>query len=429
MLARSLSLEDFGAVNTGIAVVGFSLMGTTLGLPDVGSRDVAVAPSDAREIAGRVLTGRLCALAIFAPLVGLPVVALGLASPVLVVTTLVMTLCLAVSADWLLRGFDRMPAVATSASLGGLTVLAGSVILVPRFPSPAAALGVFTAGELVASAWTWRSTGVDRLPPIDLRGTRTMLRRSWPVGISAFLVYSYYANLDTILLAATRSTQEAGLYSAPYRLFLAVNVVGTFAAYAVFPQIARNVAAQKDSDAIRLLRATLPVLCAYGLVVLGVAELVGAQLLGELFGRRFHSMATVLVLLCLAVPWYTVGFPVGYALIARERNRRFLLGAGLAGGVNLLLDAVLIPSFGPIGAATATVVALMLGSVAWLGAHGFIDRRLLPIGALLLLASAMAVTAVVFPITAQIVGASTVVLAVLSMLVHVLRTSRHLSTE
>ena len=132
---------------------------------------------------------------------------------------------------------------------------------------------------------------------------RHAVRRSWPVGLAAFIVYSYYANLDTIILSVARSAAEAGLYSAPYRTFLTINVVGTFAAYAYLPLVARG-----DHD--RLFEG-LRGLFAYGLIALGTSEVAGELVLGLLFGERFESVGTAFIILCIAVPWYVVAFPVG----------------------------------------------------------------------------------------------------------------------
>lgn len=380
VLARALSLEDFGLVNVGIAIAGILFVACGLGLPETGSRDASVAPGRSQEIAERVLTGRLIVLAgssatllacvaIFArhdlPAVGLVVA---------------MAAALAISVEWLLRGLERMGAVATANSVGGAVVLAGAALVVVAKPTAEAALAVFVAGDLTVALLTLRSAPLRRVPRPRVAGLGTVVRRSWPLGASALVVYSYYANLDTIVLSVTRSAAEAGLYSAPYRLFLAFTVVGTFAAYALLPRIARAVAAGPAEDAREMaaLRRALVPLAGYGLVVLGVVELAGDDLLIVLFGPDFSGQSDVFATLCLSLPWYVVSFPVGYALIARDANGRFLAGAAAAGGLNLVLNLALIPRFGPIGAAAATTIALTAGSVVWLGAHGMLHRAAAP---------------------------------------------------
>lgn len=409
VLARALSLEDYGLVNVGIAIGGILFVACGLGLPETGSRDASVAPSRAPEIADRVLGGRLLVLAALS-LVALAVVLVAAPDDVLVVALgAAMALALALSVEWLLRGLERMGSVAVANAGGGAVVLAGAVLITATQPTAVSALAIFVVGELTVAVLTLRAARLPRLPRPRIRGLREAARRSWPLGASALVIYSYYANVDTILLSVTRSAEEAGLYSAPYRLFLALNVLGTFAAYALLPRIARAVKAGAAAEAIAmagLQRALVP-LAGYGLFVLGAVELAGEEVLRLLFGASFGGQHDVFVVLCLAVPWYTVAFPVGYALIARDANRRFFAGAAVAGSLNLALNAALIPLFGPIGAAVATAAALVAGSAVWLGSHGMLTRATAPLIALMSAASLAALGALIGGRTASAIGALT----------------------
>ena len=200
-----------------------------------------------------------------------------------------------------------------------------------------------------------------------------MIRRSWAVGAASVIVYGYYANIDTIILAATRSPAEAGLYSAPYRIFLMLNVVAVFAAYAAFPALSRASDTARDSDARELLIKILELLLLYGLLAVGCVHLFGAELLGVVFGARFESMETTFTLLSLAVAWYSIGYPAGYSLIADGKNNSFLAGAATAGALNLTLNLVLIPPYGPNGAGVATVVGFAAASIVWLQARTLLE--------------------------------------------------------
>ena len=374
VLARTLSLADFGAVNVGIALAGIGLMATSLGLPEVGSRDIAAHPAELKAVAARVLAGRLLALLTLMA-IGIGIVA-ATTPDALVLALLVaaMAVGMAVSGDWALRGLGRMATLASATAAGGIAVLAGVLLVLPAAPSRDLAIALFAAGELLVAALTWRALGVLPIPRLRRSGLPALLRRSWPAGASALIVYSYYANLDTILLAGFRSDEEAGLYGAPYRIFLALNVLGTFAAYALLPVMTRLVVAGRQQVANDELRRRLAPLLCYGLVVLGAVELAGARLLEALFGSEFGEMRATLIILCSTIPWYSVAFPCGYTRLAHEQGRRFLAGAAVAGTLNLLLNLGLIPLFGAEGAAVATLIALVAGSAAWLHAARVLDH-------------------------------------------------------
>src|SRR4051794_18145897 len=62
VLARALTVSDYGVVNVGIAAAGILLTATTLGLHDLGAREVAARPDGAAALLRRVLAARLLAL-------------------------------------------------------------------------------------------------------------------------------------------------------------------------------------------------------------------------------------------------------------------------------------------------------------------------------------------------------------------------------
>lgn len=393
-------------MNVAIAIAGILFVSSGFGLPETGSRDASISPEQGPELVDRVLTGRLLVLGTLGVLVLVVVAIVDADDLPAVAMAVAMAIPMAISVDWLLRGLERMGAIAVANAAGGTVVLAGTLLIVTAKPTATAALAVFVAGEAAVALLTMRAARLPRLPRARVEGLREAVRRSWPLGASALIVYSYYANVDTILLSVTRSAEEAGLYSAPYRLFLALNVLGTFAAYALMPRIARAVQAGHAADraAMAQLRRALVPLAGYGLLILGAVEVAGEGVLRVLFGPRFAGQADVFLVLCLAVPWYTVAFPVGYALIARDANRRFFAGAAVAGGLNLVLDATLIPPFGPVGAAVATTVALIAGSVVWLGAHGMLSRKTAPLVGHLALASLLGLVALAWGAAADVIG-------------------------
>jgi O-antigen/teichoic acid export membrane protein len=390
VLARNLTVADFGIFNIGIAVAGIGVMGCSLGLPDVAARDIAVEPDRLRPLAWTVLTVRIGLLGLLG-IGGVLATTLFGGDPSTAALIAALAVLLGASGEWALRGLGRLPAFARAMSSGGIVVLAGALALVPRESTAQAGLAVLAIGELCTTLMTWRSAGIG-WPRPTLGGLRALLRRSWPVGLSALAVYAYYANLDTVLLGATRSAREAGLYSAPYRLFLGVNIIAVFAAYALFRPYAELFARGDGPRAVDLLRRAFLPLAAYGLIILASAEIAGESILVGLFGPDFGQMRSVLVVLCLTMPWYCVGYPCGYLLIARDENRRFMAGAAVAGVGNVVLNLILIPPYGPAGAAAATAIALVAGSVIWIAAHRLLDRR---VAAMLLVLAACSLGAII----------------------------------
>lgn len=374
VLTHALPLDQYGLLNVGVALGGIAVVLTRLGLPDLGAREAAIAPQDRDTLAGRIITPQAASFGALTCAACCVVLLIKPGAVPFVLLSAASTLGLILSADWLLRGMERMVPLALATAAGGIVTLAGSLIVAAASNSALAGLAALAAGELIAAIWTVRSAQLARIPRPSLRGARGLLRESWPLAVAGAVTYAYYANIDTVLLAATRSVEEAGLYSGPYRLFLALNTTGIFAAYAILPLAARALEARAPQQAQALILGLLPALAGFGLLCLGVAEVLGGRLLEVVFGEPFGAMATTFVILCAAVPWYAVGYPVGYSAIASGHHRRLLTGAAVAAVLNLVLNAALIPPLGPEGAGIATTVAMVAAALTWLHVQQMLAR-------------------------------------------------------
>jgi O-antigen/teichoic acid export membrane protein len=410
VLTRALPLHEYGLLNLGIALGGIGVVLMRLGLPDLGAREVAISPDRRQELAERIITPQALGLVLLTLLACAVVLAAEPDAATFVLLSGASTLGLALSADWLLRGMERMTSVAIASAAGGLVALAGALLVAVTAQSAIAGLAALAVGEFAGAAWTWRSARLRRFTRPRLRGLGGLLHESWPMAVAGAVMYAYYANIDTILLAAIRSTEEAGLYSAPYKLFLALNVVGIYAAYALLPLASRAVGDDARVESERLLVSCLAPLAGFGLLCLGVAEIIGAQLLEFVFGVPFGGMGTTFLLLCAAVAWYAIGFPVGYSSIAGGHQRRLLIGASVAGALNIVLNVALIPPLGAEGAAIATTAAMAAAAVTWLQAQHLL-RRVAPIVCTVGLATAAAGVAAIDDAIRVEIGVATAVAA------------------
>lgn len=366
VLARSLTLGDFGVLNTAIAVAGLAAMLASFGLVDHGTRQVAVGVGDLSGLASQILTIRISALAVVcaAPLIVL--LLLGHVSGALLGGGVAMAVFMTTACDWILRGLERMRVLAYAWSAGGAVVALGAVIVAWTSGSAAAALWAYAAGEAVVALVGWMALRRVISPGFSRQGWKPLVSASWPLAISTVVIYAYTANLDTILLTGLRSADEAGLYSAPYRVFWVLSAIVIFAAYAALPRFSRQSIDGRDEAVRRGVVLLGRVLGCYALVVIGLVEILGHWTLGFVFGARFGQMDGVFVALAAGLSWYAVGFPSGQSLIASNDNRGFMYGAAIAGTVNLIANLVAIPLYGPIGAAWATTGSFALGSVIWL---------------------------------------------------------------
>jgi PST family polysaccharide transporter len=102
---------------------------------------------------------------------------------------------------------------------------------------------------------------------------------------------------------------------------------------------------------------TLNLMAGLGYAVALPITLLSGPLINLLYGPEFAAAAAPLAVHIWAALFYSLGGVLTLWLV-NEGLTRFSLASTLAGaGVNLALNALLIPSYGPMGAAVATVAA------------------------------------------------------------------------
>jgi O-antigen/teichoic acid export membrane protein len=94
----------------------------------------------------------------------------------------------------------------------------------------------------------------------------------------------------------------------------------------------------------------------------------GSDLMIALAGPAKAASAPVFVVSCLAMSWFPLFDIGGYGLLLQKRSRRYLLVTGSAGLLNVLLNLVLIPAMGVMGAVVATAASYVFLTVVHLHA-------------------------------------------------------------
>ena len=197
-------------------------------------------------------------------------------------------------------------------------------------------------------------TGSVPSPPVVLSArTRTMIRQALPFGLM-MLGYALYYRVDMVMLHWLREPRDVGLYAAAYRFLDAVILLSASIGGPFYPRLSNMVG--RDPQGIRdLLEGTWKPLLALGLPVMLGTFILAEPLTQVLFGDEFVEAGVVLQVLILgSLPLLWINIP-NQALQAADVVLPLARMYGLSVLVNVLLNLVLIPRWGPVGAAVATV--------------------------------------------------------------------------
>jgi O-antigen/teichoic acid export membrane protein len=286
-----------------------------------------------------VAASLVCALglvAAFALIHGTGTATAAIYSPTLVLLTVTTSLEIAAIAA------QRPVRAAASRFAGNVCALGLTIVLLQIQESPEAVAAAFLGGGVVKLLFIASATR-PLVPAIAVRPRVVvpLLRRGAPFygsAIAAFL----YQRVDVLMLGAIAGVSVAGEYVAAYRIL----------------------------DGILL----LPVAVVVCIGVLAGAELVLARgfLVDLLYGGEYASSAPILAVLALSVPIFYADIALVWIAYVRGHEKRVAALGIVALVTNVVINVVLIRSFGGLGAAVTTVVteaAISLGYAFTLGIH------------------------------------------------------------
>ena len=357
LVARALGAERLGEYAYAMGLAGLFALLPNLGINPVVTRAVAAHPEDEGAVLPIAVRTQAflaflvaCGIPLFAallPVQPVPLAYVALAAAQLGLGTLGWPY-LAVLAGR--AAFARVAAVELASALLGTLCLIGALLL------GGGVSGVLTAhvvaagiAALVARACTHPSRRDRRRPALRLRD---LVRQAAPFGATA-AAQSLYTRLDVLLLGQLASSRAVGLYSVAYKAPNLLTYVGSTVAGPLFPLMAQTGTTENPVAFQRALRALGVAGPAVALALSGLA----APILGLLYGSEYEAAAPLLVLLAWSAAANWLYAPLAVALQARRCEGWWLAGLIAALAVNAAGNLWMIPRWGALGAAAATLVS------------------------------------------------------------------------
>lgn len=357
---------QLGAYSLCAALNNYFGLAVNFGVTMLAIRDRVRSPERQREIFGEALVLQLAiSVATLAVVVALvPVLAPDpLVEKLLPIVALRLVID-AVSFDWALQAQQRFKLLAAVRIAGqvvyGVGIFAlvthGEAAIVTYVWSNLIGFAVIAVGtHLCVGRGAW---SVMAARPRALLGR---WRRSLPVG--GLLAAAYvYNTLDYLMLGYLAPRNEVGLYAVAYRFPEAVIFLSTVWANTLYPHAAELALTDRPRLAQQVGDAGL-VSLAVGLPMIVVSVAVGPELLGTFFGAPYRAAGTGFALLMVCAVALLLATNFANVLIAAGHERRILLSTSLGVGVNAIIDLILVPPLGLVGAAIGTTVAA-LGLIA-----------------------------------------------------------------
>jgi O-antigen/teichoic acid export membrane protein len=278
------------------------------------------------------------------------------------------------STRWILLGLEKTRSVAVARATGeAVMVLLVFALVRGRADLLMAPIAQFI-GDAVAAAillWWVARRGIRLAFSLDWAAIRPLVGRASPLIASALLGLLIY-NSDLIFLRFFRDRAAVGLYAAAYLLVSFISNMGTAYGLSLLPSLTRTAAVPSDHRGLYH-TATAHVFAIGFPITLGGC-LLASQITMLVFGSGYSDSANALRIVIWAIPLSLVRDIPVMALMASGREDRILRLTAWAAGAGILLNLLLIPRYGLIGAAIATVATegvRMIVALAAVRKYGF----------------------------------------------------------
>lgn len=187
--------------------------------------------------------------------------------------------------------------------------------------------------------------------------TRALLGFSLPAALAATvgLLVSW---TDLVIVGIFLSDTETGVYQAAAQVSIVLALVLASSNTVFTPLVASLMSEGREKEIDLLFKISTLCTVYLSLPVFLVLVLAPETVLGALFDDRYLSGTRSLFFLAFGQMANVATGAVGYLLILGGRQRAWLAASSAALALNVILNVVLIPRFGLVGAAVATAVSL-----------------------------------------------------------------------
>lgn len=356
---RTLGPVAYGEVSWNMAVLAYLALIANPGLQLIGQREVARHLKDTERLASLILTVQalLCLGAYALVLIIAAANVRGSEVSVLLVIQGIALFFTSLDAGWILQGRERMVAPAVATLLFNLAQFPALLAFVhgPGDVVTFAAINLpFAAANLGYRFWyLQRHCFLDlaKLRP-HLSGAKKIFSESWPLAFSQGAIVILY-NCDAIILGFTHGDETVGQYASAYKLMLVATVISAALCSAYFPVLAR--VHDDPGQAKKVQDEFLSLMVWMGLPIAALGWAFGRHVVRLMYGPAFAESGPYFEWLCLNIPLIFVNLALGVPLTAWGLQKLHFKITSSAAVVNLVLNLILIPLYGPWAAIATTI--------------------------------------------------------------------------
>jgi O-antigen/teichoic acid export membrane protein len=182
-----------------------------------------------------------------------------------------------------------------------------------------------------------------------------IVRQSYPFAL-LILMMTFYNRIDTVMLERMlpNGAESAGIYAQAYRLLDAVNMMGYLFAVILLPLFATMI---KRKDPVeRLAKLAFSILLAPAVIIASISWFYRYPIMELLYVSHLNESSMVFGVVMSCFVSVSITYVFGSLLTANGSLKALNLMAFFGVTFNILLNFILIPDYGVLGAAWASAI-------------------------------------------------------------------------
>lgn len=362
-LARYLGPEQFGIFNYALSFVAIFGVLSSLGLDKLVTKELLSHPQDTQEIMGTSFTLRFMGTILLLPLAAFSVTIVRPESDLIFFMVIIISSAFFFSAFEVIKyWFESHVQAKYSAIIDAIVIFASSIIkgalIILGAPLIAFAWVVLLESILLTIGliiiYLKKSNKISDWK-VSFIKVKYLLKEAWPL-ILAGTLYVLYTRVDQIMLGNMIGDESVGIYAAAVRISESWIFIPAIIATSLFPAMlnARNnnysLYLQRTQHLLNLM-ALLGFVAGVGIIF------VASPFINLIFGERYSESSFVLTIHIWGGVFMAMS-AISYRYFIAEGLQKFSFYRGIVGFfVNIVLNYFLIPFYGAVGAAIATVIS------------------------------------------------------------------------
>lgn len=363
LAARKLGTDGYGIFSYALSIAGIFMVLSDIGLTSILTRELSKEGGEKQKYLSTVLTIKLAFLGLATFLIGVvgPLISrFEEAKPLLIIVAFSI-------AFENLRGFFY----ATKRSENKMESEAGANIMTEALstllvifvffyhPTAMRLAGAYLIGNtigLIGSLIYLRGHFTGVFKHFDRKLVRIIVLAAAPFAIMN-ISSIFLTNIDSLMIGFYGTTHDLGLYAAAQRPISLLYILPNFIGVSLFPIVSRMVGKGSTEGTKHFIAKAYIVTMAIALPITLGGIILAGPLINVTFSHDYISAVSVFQVLLLTIPLVFAGTVFSDFLLAEDKQKIFVFSS-IAGSIaNVGLNFLLIPTYGIIGSAVATVIA------------------------------------------------------------------------